>query len=158
MFDLAYKNLAIHRCGAGMARSAVSTACRPICRQRFIGMLDQMRHDLAERNIPLVLSTFIVKYRRDQDRATQIANADVAFYYMPWMSIDGMLDAMDRYNAAIVDYGQRAGVPVIDDRTSIPPDAEHFTDCMHLADKGNEAMAERFYRFFRTSGIVPGTP
>ena len=63
-----------------------------------------------------------------------------------------------RYNAAIVEYGQRAGVPVIDDRTSIPPDAEHFTDCMHLADKGNEAMAERFYRFFRTSGIVPGTP
>jgi hypothetical protein len=106
-----------------------------------------MRQELSARNIPLVLSTFIVKYRRDQDRATQIANADVAFYYMPWMSIDGMLDAMDTYNRAILEYGRRTGVPVVDDREIIPPNTAHFTDCMHLSDSGNEVMAERFARF-----------
>jgi hypothetical protein len=146
LFDLAYKNLAI------LARSRDAGAGKldrvpPDLPNRFVGVLDQMRQELSARNIPFVLSTFIVKYRRDQDRATQIANADVAFYYMPWMSIDGMLDAMDVYNAAILDYGRRAGLPVVDDRNAIPPDGSHFTDCMHLADPGNEIMAERFARF-----------
>lgn len=157
MFDLAYKNLAI------LARSRADGGRRfdrvpADLPDRFVGVLDRMRQELAARNVPLVLSTFIVKYRRDQDRATQIANADVAFFYMPWMSIDGLLDAMDRYNAAIVDYGRRSGVPVVDDRASIPPDAEHFTDCMHLADKGNEAMAERFSRALQTSGLLVSSP
>jgi len=154
MFDLAYKNLAIlaRSREGGERRFDRVPADLPV---RFVGVLDNMRQELAARNIPLVLSTFIVKYRRDQDRATQIANADVAFYYMPWMSIDGLLDAMDTYNQAIVDYGKRTGVPVVDDRTAIPPDAAHFTDCMHLADKGNEAMAERFYRFIHASRLLP---
>jgi hypothetical protein len=65
------------------------------------------------------------------------------------MSIDGMLDAMDVYNAAILAYAKRTGVPVVDDRTAIPPDARHFTDCMHLADAGNEIMADRFARFLK---------
>ena len=154
LFDLAYKNLAIlvRSNARGERRFDRVPADLP---ERFIGVLDQMRDDLERRGIPLVLSTFIVKYRRNQDRATQIANADVAFYYMPWMSIDGLLDAMDRYNAAIIDFGKRAGVPVVDDREAITPDAEHFADCMHLADKGNEAMAERFFRFLHSSALVP---
>lgn len=153
LFDLAYKNLAI----SARARSESGRRFDRVpgdLPARFIGVLDQMRQELSARNIPLVLSTFIVKYRRDQDRATQIANADVAFYYMPWMSIEGMLDAMDVYNAAILEYGRRAGVPVVDDRTAIPPDASHFTDCMHLADPGNEIMADRFARFLKATPEV----
>jgi hypothetical protein len=33
----------------------------------------------------------------------------------------------------------------------VPPDAEHFSDAMHLVDKGAEAMADRFFRYLRTS-------
>jgi hypothetical protein len=146
LFDLAYKNLAILSRSRDAGRKRLDRV-PPDLPQRFIGVLDQMRQELSARNIPLVLSTFIVKYRRDQDRATQIANADVAFYYMPWMSIDGMLDAMDTYNRAILEYGRRTGVPVVDDREIIPPNTAHFTDCMHLSDRGNEVMAERFTRF-----------
>jgi hypothetical protein len=47
-----------------------------------------------------------VKFRPNQPREVQIANADVEFYYMPWMSIDGMFDAMDTYNQAILDYAR----------------------------------------------------
>ena len=65
---------------------------------------------------------------------------------MPWMSIDGMLDAMDVYNQAILDYASRAALPVVDDREAVPADAEHFSDCMHFLDKGAEAMADRFAR------------
>jgi lysophospholipase L1-like esterase len=149
MFDLAYKNLAIisrsRDDGAGKLDKIPQNLP-----DRFIATLDEMRALLAERKVPLVLSTFVVKYRRDQDRATQIANADVAFFYMPWMSIDGMLHAMDVYNDAIVAYAKSRGLPVVDDRFVIPPDAEHFSDCMHLKDKGNEVMAERMFR-----GVMP---
>ena len=153
LFDLAYKNLAI------MSRSRAGNERRidrvpPDLPKHFVSNLDQMRQELAARNVPLLVSTFIVKYRRDQDKATQIANADVAFYYMPWMSIDGMLDAMDTYNAAILDFAQRSGAPVVDDRGAIPPDAAHFTDCMHLSDKGNQAMADRFFRFVSASRLI----
>jgi lysophospholipase L1-like esterase len=155
MFDLAYKNLAI------MARSRDDGAARidDIPRNlpdRFIATLEEMRAVLAERNVPLVLSTFVVKYRRDQDRATQIANADVAFFYMPWMSIDGMLNAMDVYNEAILAYGKSRGLVVVDDRFAIPPDAEHFSDCMHLKDKGNELMAERMFNGLTSTRALEG--
>ena len=154
MFDLAYKNLAILvRSREGGRRIDKVPADLPA---QFTSQLEEMRTMLADRHIPLVLSTFIVKYRRDQDRSTQIANADVAFFYMPWMSIDGLLDAMDVYNDAIVKYGSRAGLLVVDDRFAIPPDTQHFSDCMHLLDKGNEAMADRFARALVNAGVITG--
>ena len=151
LVDLVYKNAAILvRARDESARKL--DAIPADLPTHFISVLDQMRAELDRRKVRMVLSTFIVKYRRNQDRATQIANADVAFFYMPWMSIDGMLDAMDRYNASILEYGRSHDVPVVDDRDAIPADAEHFTDCMHLADKGAASMANRFFRFLRTSG------
>jgi lysophospholipase L1-like esterase len=152
MADLAYKNLAILSRSRGGGRTIDRIpADLP---SHFIATLDEMHAELAKRNIPMVLSTFIVKYRRSQDRATQIKNADVAFYYMPWMSIDGMLDAMDRYNAAILEYGRTNDVPVVDDRDVIPADPEHFSDCMHLVDKGAEVMADRFARHLRSNALL----
>ena len=152
LFDLAYKNLTIL---AGRRKAAaVPTTLNSVPRDlpnHFIGQLDEMRRTLAERDTPLVLSTFIVKFRRNQPRETQVANADVEFYYMPWMSMEGMLDAMDTYNQAILDYAARNSVPVVDDREAVPPDAEHFSDAMHFLDKGAEAMADRFFKYLRTS-------
>lgn len=151
LFDLAYKNLTIL---AGRRKAAAVPTLNSVPRDlpnHFIGQLDEMRRTLAERDTPLVLSTFIVKFRRNQPRETQVANADVEFYYMPWMSMEGMLDAMDTYNQAILDYAARNSVPVVDDREAVPPDAEHFSDAMHFLDKGAEAMADRFFKYLRTS-------
>ena len=152
LFDLTYKNLTIlagrHKIAA-TARTIDSVP--PDLPNHFIGQLDEMRRTLASRDIPLVLSTFIVKFRRNQPRATQLANADVEFFYMPWMSIDGMLVAIDTYNQAILDYAARNSLLVVDDREAVPPDAEHFSDAMHFLDKGAEAMADRFFRSLRTS-------
>lgn len=153
MFDLAHKNLTILAQGAGGASGKFDSVPRDLP-DRFISVLDEMRAELERHDVPFMLSTFIVKYRRNQDRATQIANADVAFYYMPWMSIDGLLFAMDLYNQALLDYAHREGLLFVDDREAIPPDAEHFTDCMHLADNGAEAMADRFYRYFQANALV----
>jgi hypothetical protein len=155
MFDLAYKNLAIMARSRDDGAGKIDEVPRNLP-DRFIATLDEMRAVLAERNVPFVLSTFMVKYRRDQDRATQIANADVAFFYMPWMSIDGMLHAMDTYNQALLDYGKAKSLLVIDDRFVVPPDAEHFSDCMHLRDKGNEAMAERMFKGLASARALEG--
>jgi hypothetical protein len=153
MFDLAYKNLAILTRGGQANTRALDRVPRDLP-EHFVGEIDQMRTELAARDTPLLLSTFIVKYRRSQDRPTQIKNADVAFYYMPWMSIDGMLDAMDTYNQAVLDYGRRTGVTVLDDREAVPADAEHFSDCMHLLDRGAAAMADRFARGIVSAGLL----
>lgn len=155
MFDLAYKNLTIF---SGQRRAAADKMDRvpPDLPNHFIGELDTMREQLAKRNVPLMLSTFLVKYRRNQDRQTQIANADVEFYYMPWMSIDGLLDAMDTYNGAILRYAREHNLPAVDDREAVAPDAEHYSDCMHFRDAGAEAMADRFFRYIRSSGVIDG--
>jgi lysophospholipase L1-like esterase len=151
--DLVQKNAIILLGGRSHSAKTMSSVPRELPRH-FLSVIEQMRQDVSRKNIPMMLSTFVVKYRRNQDRATQVANADVAFYYMPWMNIDGLLDAMDVYNAAILDYATGHQLPAVDDRDSIPPDAEHFTDCMHLADKGAEAMADRFLRGLKTDGLI----
>jgi hypothetical protein len=153
MFDLAYKNLAILAGERGTSAQKIDRVPTDLP-NHFISELDDMRKELADRNVPLMLSTFLVKYRRGQARSAQVANADVAFYYMPWMSIDGMLDAMDVYNNAILRYAKEHDLPVVDDRDAIPADAEHYSDCMHFKDSGAEAMADRFYRYFRSAEIV----
>jgi lysophospholipase L1-like esterase len=153
MFDLGYKNAVILSGRRDVTERKINQIPRDLP-NHFISVLDQMADELAQSETPLVLSTFIVKYRREQERRTQIANADVAFYYMPWMSIDGLLDAVDVYNAAILRHATVRHLPVVDERDIIPADPEHFVDCMHLADKGADAMAARYYQFLRQSGLI----
>jgi hypothetical protein len=73
---------------------------------------------------------------------------------MPWMTIDSMLDAIDEYNAAIVEFGRSHNVPVVDDRTFIPADSQHFVDWAHMTDAGCLRMAERFHNFLQRSGLM----
>jgi hypothetical protein len=99
-------------------------------------------------------STYFVTYRRDQPRETQIENASIAFYYMPWLTIEGLLDGMDLYNDALVAYAKAHDVPVIDDRVSIPGDSAHFADWAHFTDAGAEQMGQRFARFIEERSLL----
>jgi hypothetical protein len=153
LFDLARKNAKI-LFGARDSSAGRLDSVPDDLPKRFVDELAALNETLASREIPLVLSCFVVKYRRDQDRQTQIANADIAFYYMPWMTIDGLFDAMETYNASILELGRSKDVPVVDDRDAVPPDAEHFADCVHFTDAGCKRMAERFFRFFDTSKLL----
>src|SRR5262249_28074693 len=103
LFDLTYKNskMLLAQCDA---QSGTLDSVPHDLRARFIGEVAKIHSLLRSSSIPMVMSTFLVKYRRDQDRSSQRANADVAFYYMPWMSLDDLLDASDYYNDAIVAY------------------------------------------------------
>ncbi len=70
------------------------------------------------------------------------------------MSIDGLLDAIDTYNAAILATSKRTGVPVVDDRTAVPPTATHFINCVHMPDAGSRIMAQRFADFLRKNNLL----
>lgn len=110
----------------------------------FIEQLGAIHSELEAHDVQLVLSTFITKFRPSQPIEVQRANADITAIYMPWMSMDALNQALEQYNAAIVDFAHQHGVPVIEDLESIPADEEHFADCIHFADAGCERMAERF--------------
>lgn len=153
LFDLVYKNARILLAGRD-TRSGKLDALPDDLPARYIGELDQMHRALSERGVQMVMSTFFVKYRRSQSRATQIRNASISFYYMPWMTIDGLLQGIDLYNDAVVGYAESHGVPVVADRDSIPGDDRHFADWAHFADEGAAAMGDRFARFLDERGLI----
>src|SRR5205823_5143349 len=115
----------------------------PDLTEGYVKSLGEIHAECKAHGVPLLVSTFLVKYRRDQERPVQLANADVAFYYMPWMSIDDLLDGIDAYNGAIVKYAKDHDVPLAAETTSIPADGRHFVDCVHFADDGCAKMADR---------------
>jgi lysophospholipase L1-like esterase len=152
LFDLAQKNIRILTARSGSdAKLGNLPADLPT---RYIGTLDEMRRLTADRDIDFVLSTFIVKYRRDQPRATQVQNASIAFFYMPWMTIEGLLDGTDLYNRALIQYAGLRGVPIVDDSDSVPGDDQHFVDWAHFSSDGTTKMAQRFARFFEAHGLI----
>jgi lysophospholipase L1-like esterase len=152
LFDLAQKNARILLASRSSTRKL--GALPQDLPERYIEQLDAMRRVLAARNVPFVTSTFFVKYRRDQSRETQLRNASIAFYYMPWMTIEGLLDGIDLYNDAIVRYAKSRGIPVVDDRDSIPGDDEHFADWAHFNDAGAALMGRRFAGFLQETGLI----
>jgi len=146
LFDLVRKNSRIWAAGStGLVEKLDSLPAN--LPDRFIGQLDLIHAELERRQVPMLMSTFFVKYRRGQPRDVQMHNASGVFYYMPWMKLEHLLDGIDQYNDAIVKYADSHGVSVIDDRDSIPGDDEHFADWVHFADAGAAAMGERFARF-----------
>jgi len=153
LFHLCYMNLTITSAGADDNTKKLQGLPKDLP-EGFLKEIGEFHDELKRRTIALVLSTFVVKYRADQDRAVQIKNADVAFYYMPWMSIDDLLAGIDMYNKAIVDYARTHGVPVVEETTSIPADAKHFLDCIHLSDEGCARMADRFLRCLEDNALL----
>jgi hypothetical protein len=153
LFDLVYKNSRIALSKNDSTGGKLEGLPKDLP-NHFIAEIDRIDQELRPRDIPLVLSTFIVKYRRDQERAVQISNADVAFYYMPWMTIEDLLDAMDAYNDALVQYAHAHHIPIVEDRDSIPGDSQHYVDCVHMSDAGCARMADRFLRFFEEKKLI----
>ena len=120
---------------------------------RFVGLLGEMRDLLAERDVDLVLSTFVAKIRPDQTHEQQLANAGLSLFYMPWLSVDQLVRGLELYNRAIIDFGRENGLPVLSD-ASIPPDSKHYVDGIHFSDAGCESMAQRFCAHIEALGLI----
>jgi len=151
LVDLAYKNIKILFKGSGQKKL---DAIPSDIASRFSARLNDMHLIASNANCRVLVSHFATKYRSHQTPAEQKKNADVAFYYMPWMTAEQLVATLDRYNQAITDFASQTNTPIITEIDSIPADEEHFADCMHLRDVGCEKMAMRFANFLEESGLV----
>jgi lysophospholipase L1-like esterase len=146
LFHLIDKNIALVRAKRGSGGEKLTDLPRNLP-DRVIHELAVIHDLVSEADIPLVLSHFFIRPDRDQPRATQVKNAEVAFLYMPWMTIDSLLDSFDLYNEAIARFADSRDIPYVDDRIGIPSDGVHYVDHVHFSNSGCKVMAQRFARY-----------
>jgi lysophospholipase L1-like esterase len=91
----------------------------------------------------VVLVTFSTQLRSDQTTGQQTRAAATSLYYMPYMSINGLIEAYASYNQVVRQVAEETGSLIITDENSIPGDAQHFVDSIHFTDKGSRFMSER---------------
>jgi lysophospholipase L1-like esterase len=102
----------------------------------FEARLTALVQEARRQGALVALVTFTHRARQGQSREEQLANAQTALYYMPYMSIDGLLAGYDAYNAAIRRVAAREEVILIEGAAMVPADAQHFSDSVHLLDPG----------------------
>jgi len=102
----------------------------------------------------VVLVTFSTRIRRDQTAEQQTRAAVTSLYYMPYMSIEGLLEAYASYNEVVRQVAEETGAFLIADENVIPADAVHFADSVHFTDKGSHAMAERVVQGLLKSAVM----
>jgi len=102
----------------------------------------------------VVLVTFSSRLRRSQSAEEQARAAQTDLYYMPYMSVDALLDAYEAYNDVIRGVARQEGAVLIDGEDSIPGDALHFADSVHFTDRGSAAMASRVTEGLLASDLV----
>ena len=98
----------------------------------------------AQERAPLVaIATFSHRARRGQSPEEQRDACSSSLFYMPYMSVPGILDGFDAYNRVIRQVAAETGALLIEGEDTIPGDAEHFADSVHLLDPGLRLMADR---------------
>lgn len=91
----------------------------------------------------VAIATFSHKLRHEQTFKEQLKTANTALYYMPYMSIEGLLSGYEEYNRVIREVTKETGVLLIEKEMSIPGDDAHFNDSVHFKDAGSKLMAKR---------------
>jgi lysophospholipase L1-like esterase len=91
----------------------------------------------------VAIATISSQLRHEQTESEQIRAANTALFFMPYMSIDGLLQARDEFNRVIREVGRRRGVVVIGGEEDIPGDRLHYVDTAHFTKEGSRRMAER---------------
>lgn len=91
----------------------------------------------------VAVATFAPRLRRGQSHDEQRRAAVTSLYYMPYMTIDGLLAGFEEYNRVIREVARDTGALLIDDEERIPGDGVHYTDSVHFSDTGSRVMADR---------------
>lgn len=86
------------------------------------------------------------RLRRDQGLIERFAAASTTAYYMPYLSLEAMLDAHDAYDAAIRAVARRTGALLIDAADLLPADSRHYLDSAHLTARGGRRLADAIAR------------
>ena len=90
----------------------------------------------------VALVTYATRLRRSMSASERKAAAATSLYYMPYMTPTTLLDSFDAYNRVIRDVAKEENAALIEAATAIPGDERHFTDSVHLNDRGSAVMAD----------------
>lgn len=144
LWDLAVKNwrLIAARQAAAENRGRLDLAGAPLG-ERFGRELSNLLHSTGHAARRSAVVSFATRLRRDQTPAEQRAAAVSALVYMPYMSLDGLIEGYAAYNGVIRAVAARHGALLVGGEDDIPGDAIHFADSVHFTDAGSARMAER---------------
>lgn len=91
----------------------------------------------------VALITFSHRIRAEQSLEERTKASITSLYYMPYMSVDAILDGFNAYNDVIRRVAKEKNVFLIDSNNSIPGDGISFNDSVHFTNKGSQQMANR---------------
>jgi lysophospholipase L1-like esterase len=112
----------------------------PRFKERLRALVGRIRSDGA---LP-VLVTPRSRIRPEQTDAEKIEAAGTALYYMPYMSIDHLLELGEAYNEATAAIAAATGVPLIASADfGIPGTAEYYKDSAHFSALGSATFGEK---------------
>jgi lysophospholipase L1-like esterase len=141
-WQLAEKNFSLTRAAedsGGRTLDLDLAAGTAAFRARLTALVEAAR--LEARTVVLV--TFAHKVRHEQDDATRRASSNTSLYWLPFMTVDGVLQAFDAYNVVVAEVAAATGVVLVEGENRIPGDDAHFADSVHLTDAGCEIQAAR---------------
>ena len=144
LIDLVEKNLRVRAAGQQIDAGAQRLEFNPHqIGQSFDADLRSLISHAAQNATHVSIATFSARIRREQSPEARKAAAVSALVYMPFMSLEGLLNAYQRYNDVIRSVASQTGALLIDGENDIPGDAAHFVDSVHFSDQGSAAMARR---------------
>lgn len=85
------------------------------------------------------------KVRREQSYNERLRTANTSLYYMPYMSVDGILDGFGAYNRVIRNVASEKNIILAGNEYAIPGDDLHFVDSVHFTDLGSQIMATEVF-------------
>jgi lysophospholipase L1-like esterase len=144
LWFLLERNLTIWRLQAAVQDTARKLAYEPRQLSRgFERRLTELVRAGQEMAPVVAVAGFSARLRRAEAPDTQREAAITALYYMPYMTLDGLISGYEEYNRVIREVALHTGALYIGGEDSIPPDSAHYTDSVHFTDAGSRAMARR---------------
>lgn len=129
---------------------------------RYAAQLAELVKGCRERGWRVVLCTAPRSFGGLAASANQFDLAASALTNNPALSLSGLNDAFDRYNAAIRDVALSLEVPLVDLERNVPRGAEFFVDAVHFNDAGHRlvgrAIAMELRRVLEGETVARGTP
>ena len=86
-----------------------------------------------------------VRPRPSQTPEQQRIGSASSLYYMPYMTVDGLVKGFAEFNRVVREETIAAGVLLIEGEEALPATEEFFADSVHYTDAGCRLMAQRIF-------------
>ncbi|MEZ5502867.1 MAG: SGNH/GDSL hydrolase family protein [Halioglobus sp.] len=152
LWDLAEKNIRIifaqHTAESEVGRVSLD---EKRFGESFRSDLGQLVEAASSGGRTVAVVTFSARLRPEQSLEEKKKSAVSALFYMPFMSLDGLLFGYKRYNEIIREVARNHNAILIEGENLIPGDATHFVDSVHFTDTGSRLMADRVINSLSTN-------